>query len=372
MLPSGQAPRPGSPSGAILAVARLLNGSWRSSIHPADVTPKSLGSMLPHLRVGGVGALAWRQIRETPLAGCGAGIELQQIHRSFSLQAALHRWQLEGISKVLSEAGRPAILWKGAAVAQFYPHPALRPFSDFDLLVAPGEAAVVRTALDAARENGSAIVDVNDDIPSLFPGSRTAARSSPYSWEQMLERSAPMQSGNDSLRIFCAEDHLRLLCLHFLKHGGSVPIWLCDIAAVIEARSPAFDWDRCLPKDERAVNWLLSVISLAGRLIGARPDGTPAESHTLPDWFPDAVLRNWQTLGPEPTVAPLFRSSVASLSMVGKAMRARWPEPVRSTFLTGAAIDGKPRWPLQARVFVRQAWLWIARVAAGREWAGEI
>jgi hypothetical protein len=43
------------------------------------------------------------------------------------------------------------------------------------------------------------------------------------------------------IRILGAEDHLRLLCLHLLKHGAWRPLWLCDVAAALESRPSSFD-----------------------------------------------------------------------------------------------------------------------------------
>ena len=45
------------------------------------------------------------------------------------------------------------------------------------------------------------------------------------------------------------EDQLRQLCLHLLRHGACRPLWLCDVAVMLESLPGDFDWDRCLGGD---------------------------------------------------------------------------------------------------------------------------
>lgn len=66
------------------------------------------------------------------------------------------------------------------------------------------------------------------------------------SWDELYAHSFLLRLGGVDVGVLSAEDHLCILCLHLLCHGVWRLLWLCDIAAALELRSPAFNWDRCL------------------------------------------------------------------------------------------------------------------------------
>ena len=94
----------------------------------------------------------------------------------------------------------------------------------------------------------------------------------------MFARSESIELGGTSIRVPSAEDHLRLVAIHFLSHGAWRPVWLCDIAAMLEDLPQDFDWDRCLGNEPRIARWVTSVIELAHRLLGACVDRVPSTS----------------------------------------------------------------------------------------------
>lgn len=65
----------------------------------------------------------------------------------------------------------------------------------------------------------------------------------------------------DKIWVLCAEDHLRFLCLHLLKHGAWRPFWLCDVGMALESRSSNFDWDRCFGENKRRAEWIAPGLS---------------------------------------------------------------------------------------------------------------
>src|SRR5207245_2918392 len=99
------------------------------------------------------------------------------------------------------------------------------------------------------------------------------------------------------IRVPSPEDHLRLLCLHFLGHGAWRPLWLCDIGVALESRPPDFDWDRFFGGRRRWSEWAMCAIALAHRLLDAHLDETPLTHYVsrLPGWLVPAVLRQWST-----------------------------------------------------------------------------
>src|SRR5262249_56305882 len=116
----------------------------------------------------------------------------------------------------LQAAGVEPLLAKGWAIARLYPRPGLRPYGDLDLYVRPSDYATARTALDAA---GTIAVDLHRGLADLDDRDH----------EVVLGRAAVEHAAGVPVRVLAAEDHLRLLCRHFLRHGGSPPVWLCDV-----------------------------------------------------------------------------------------------------------------------------------------------
>ena len=112
---------------------------------------------------------------------------------------------------------------------------------------------------------------------------------------EVFERSRQVEVAGRKLRIPCPEDHLRLLCLHFLEHGGCRPVWLCDVAAMLEAETDGFDWKLCLGDDPVTTHWICIVIALAHKLLGAKLGSMPEKYREtkLPTWLVPTVLRQW-------------------------------------------------------------------------------
>jgi hypothetical protein len=76
--------------------------------------------------------------------------------------------------------------------------------------------------------------------------------------------------GDIPVKVLSPEDHLSMLCVHFLGHGGWRPIWLCDIAAAMESLTESFDWQTCLGEDTRRAGWILSALACAHEILGAQ------------------------------------------------------------------------------------------------------
>jgi len=73
---------------------------------------------------------------------------LQEDFYAAAGRALLAEWQLAEVLRAMAAAGVPAIVIKGAAIAAFYPDPALRSYSDLDILVPEAQLDVAETALN--------------------------------------------------------------------------------------------------------------------------------------------------------------------------------------------------------------------------------
>jgi hypothetical protein len=311
------------------AIAELLRGSWRVtqtvSLREETSAPdrrsqtqqpdtqwqsnetqtNSLRSTLRHivdrLCESGAAALAWRQIRDTPLAVTPEGERLHNAYRQFRLSSLIHEREIEQVVSALGSVNIRPVLIKGWAVARLYPDRALRPYGDIDLVVRPdefGKAERVLSELSTAslplapsqreREPGMRNhVDLHSGFDHIGKGQWHGQ------WHGRLARVGVADSGIESnarthgqdahatyqnetvmlnstpVRVLRAEDHLRLLCQHLFRSGALRPQWLVDVALIVETRAPDFDWQRCLGSDPVHANWVTCAIGLAQQLLGA-------------------------------------------------------------------------------------------------------
>ncbi|HEY6046251.1 MAG TPA: nucleotidyltransferase family protein, partial [Pyrinomonadaceae bacterium] len=283
-----------------LSVARLLTGAWRENFEPLNLTEDDLAVIVLQLCQSGAGALAWWRIRHTPLAASQSGFELKEVYHRFRLSALIHEQEIKHVFSLLRIEGIDAVLVKGWSIARLYPDRALRPYGDIDICVRPEQFAKTRAALKPLEKIDGHYVDLHAGFASIGAGgtpiSRRAARRHPcLQWNELFERSELIDLGEEKVRVLGAEDHLRVLCLHFLRTGVWRPTWLCDVALTLETRAKDFNWEVCLGRDRRQADWVGCTLGLASQLLGADCKHTPVEKKArhLPRWLAPAVLAQW-------------------------------------------------------------------------------
>ena len=305
--------------------AQVLAGSWRAEPPPLEISSSQLRAVAPLLAGSGAGALAWRRLRDSPARDWPGADALRRAHFQQALDARVQEGQIEKYLLSLAEWGVEPLLVKGWDCARLHPEPGMRPFGDVDLIVRPEEAQVVSQALgvpvDASFEGSDSNPDVKTCLPDLYERGTGGMRRG--------ERRVPVREA--WARVLGDEERLRLVCLHFLRHGAWRPLWLCDIAAALEARPSDFNWARCLGTDARRASYVLCALGLAHQLLGARVEGTPAAGRAgrLPRWLVPAVLRAWEA----PMVTQhhgraLFSSVPRRPGPLLRALAERWPNPV--------------------------------------------
>jgi hypothetical protein len=333
-----------------ILVARVLSGAWRSSVSSSvEINEKQLDEITPQLFASGAGAIAWWRIRSTELKETSSGELLQQAYRLQALQASIHERKISKVFELLRARGVEPLLAKGWAAASLYPDSALRPYGDFDLLVKPEHFRAAQEVL-ASDELSDCWVDLHRQFSELEG----------RSIEELFGRSRLVDIEGHPIRILSAEDHLALLAIHLLKHGGWRPIWLCDIAASIESVASDFDWDLCLGKNRKRSKWISVTLALAEELLGAESNGVPESGRIkLPAWVGRSVIAQWSNLFPSdhlPVQAPpLMARSLRSPRTIMKAVSQRWPDPITATFNLNGTFDGFPRLPYQLGEFVSRA-----------------
>lgn len=289
----------------------------------------------------GEGALGWWRVRHSSLRTSPAALALRQSYRFQAVQAELYQRVIKGLARTLRETGVEALLGKGWAAARLYPEPGLRPAGDVDLYVRPDHYPSAVALLDKLNgpvsESGLFSVDLHRGVAELDD----------RSFEDLSRRSR--EDSELGVRVFAPEDHLRLLCLHALRHGMCRPLWLCDIAAALESRAADFDWEYFFSGDARRAEWSGAALRLAHLLLGACLDESPlaGASAPLPGWLPRAVFKQWQTLTtPHGRRAPMILH-LRQRAGLAQAVRQRWPNPIEATVALRGAFDARPRLPFQ-------------------------
>ncbi|HKR01454.1 MAG TPA: nucleotidyltransferase family protein [Pyrinomonadaceae bacterium] len=323
-------------------VASLLGGSWRArpAVPGPSLTAAELERIAQLILASGAGALGWWRIRHTELGIAPAAHELRQAYRLSTLQAALHQRTIEQAFALLRAAGVEPIMVKGWAVARLYPEVGLRPWGDVDLCVRPhqfADAEVALTSLGKMRYE----VDLHRGFEKFGGGSVDGC----------YDRSQLVKLGGTQVRVLCAEDHLRALSIHLLREGAWRPLWLCDVAAAVEARGADFDWGICLTGNRRHADWILCAVRAAHELLGANIDDTPAADRRkpLPRWLLPAILKEWESR--TPSMRQRHRAPMLSFLRypdgILKALSHRWPNPIEATVSMRAPFNRLPRLPLQ-------------------------
>ena len=313
-------------------IAMALHGAWR---HEPGAMPLGLAELSPCVDTlvrSGAGALVWRRLATVEWRNAPQIDGLRRAHHIDLMRASLNARHVESVLSGMRAAGMDAILLKGWSAATVYAEPALRPLGDIDLLVREEDGPRARAESDVLSV-GRSPVDLHTELLDLTDRSTA----------ELFERSRMIALGGIPVRVPGWEDQLRHLCLHFFRHAGSRPLWLCDIAATLETLPSDFDWDLCLAGDRLLTERVIAAVNLARTLLGARP-ACPIPGtwrHELPAWLPRALLQSWGATFD----ARVYRPTAMSLSRgdpreIIPALMRRWPNPLEATVQRSASLAG--------------------------------
>ena len=337
-----------------IMIAALLKGAWRSTHQAVKISAAQLEEIAPMLSGSGTGPLSWWRIKNTPLSASSAASDLRESYRLHTVQSLLYSQKIKLAFSLLRSNGIEPILIKGWASARLYPEAGLRPYGDIDLCVRPSEYKRAKALLDSPSGK-ECWVDLHEGM----------GRLDNRSWDELFECSHLAGLDGVDVRLLGAEDHLRISCVHFLDHGAWRPIWLCDIAASVEAITGDFDWDACLGKDKRRAKWVVSAIGLANQLLDAQIEHCPkiVRGERLPGWLVPSVLKEWERPGVKEHGPPeLIMISLRHPTRVPKAMLNRWPDPIGATIRVKGSFNELPRLPFQLKDYLIQTGKFIKRL----------
>jgi hypothetical protein len=337
--------------------ARFVVAACRDGIASTDLTVARDGvqdwaSAVEMIRSHGVAALVLRSAGAlgVPLPA-DTGSRLQEIVTESVAFAMALDVELARVAHDLAAIDCRPLVLKGPAIARtIYPDPALRPYSDIDLLVPRGQAEHAAAALarsgyaerpfqaEVARRrraprSGASFhrlfVDGTRRVLVELHGDSLQIGIWPAHEEDRWRRARPLPGVSDALMLG-PEDQLLQLAVHLHRHGVSRLIWLKDIDLL--ARTP-LDWDLVV-HDARGEGVSGSVwlgLEAAARILGTpRPAAGRRLSPAAPMrvlyglvWSFDemgALRAQMRRRGVQFHAAESWRGTIPSLVLMGRRM----------------------------------------------------
>jgi len=222
------------------------------------------------------------------------------------------------------------ILIKGWAIAKYYSNPFEREIGDIDLAVLPEK---YKKSLEIKVSLNLSIVDLHRGLRHLDT----------VPWENLFENSQIIKLDNVDIRVLRPEDHLRVICVHWLTDGGECLEKLRDVYWLITNRPENFDWDRCLTiVSKRRRRWILCTIGLAHKYLGLDLSGTPIEEEAkdLPEWLTKRVEKEWNSGIRLIPLSSAKRNYKVFLRQVWKRLP---PNPITATIDCEGDFDARTR-----------------------------
>jgi len=247
------------------------------------------------------------------------------------LQNKVQRSNVAAAFELFRLRGIEPILIKGLAAGLNYPETESRHCSDIDLAVSPAEVAPATVAVAEFRNRQS--IDIHEGLRHLDT----------LDWTDLFTNSMTVDVEGVPVRMLRPEDHLRVLCVHWLNDGGAYRERLWDIYYAVNGRPADFDWDRCLnvvsPTRRR---WIICTIGLAHNYLGLDLKGLSFENEALrlPDWLLRALEREWAS---DVRLTPIH-SFLNDPGGLLKQIRKRFPpNPIQATIDVEGSFDARSR-----------------------------
>jgi hypothetical protein len=230
------------------------------------------------------------------------------------------------------EQGIEPILIKGLAAARLYPEPGSRASIDMDLAVSSGDFEPAQKIARSAAANGLAI-DLHRELRHLDT----------VEWKDLFDNSQLIDVEGGTIRVLRHEDHLRVLCVHWLTDGGANKEKLWDIYHGVNNRGNDFDWGRLLGiVSERRRRWLVCAIGVAHHFLGLDLTDTPVEDEAvnIPTWVVKTVQKEWANKIRFRPLETVWNDPKELLQQIPKRLR---PNPIWATIEMEGSFDAKTR-----------------------------
>lgn len=257
--------------------------------------------------------------------------------------------QIETAFKFFRQNEIEPILLKGWAISRKYPEKYQRFFSDIDLAVAP-----------EVYERASELVEKHQLLIDLHCGLRQLDK---VEWKDLYANSALVKLNDTDIRILSEEDHLRVLCVHWLIDGGAYREKLWDIFYAVEHRAKSFDWEKCLGVVSlKRRLWIIYTIGLAHKYLNLNINELPfeAEAGQIPKWLIKTVEREWKS---SVRLRPIHACLNDWREVLRQIIKRIPPNPIQATVESEGAFDSGTRIKYQIRSLISRIMPSVKRVA---------
>ena len=234
--------------------------------------------------------------------------------------------------------GIEPILIKGWAAARNYPEFQPRFFGDIDVSVSAADYEKASKVIDSP---GSEIggIDLHRELNHLDT----------VDWPQLFSNSKLVPLDGKEVRVLCAEDHLRVLCVHWLTNGGEDRERLWDIVYAVRNRPADFSWSKCLDVvSENRRQWIVTTIGIAHKYLGLELERLPFadKARILPSWLTHCLEKEWDK---KLEIRPLHTQLRNPRSLIRQITKRIPPNPIQATINCNGDFNSRTRIGYQIR-----------------------
>jgi hypothetical protein len=234
------------------------------------------------------------------------------------------------------------ILIKGLASAINYPPNVPRYFGDIDLAFSNEDFERISNLRKTGLLN-----NVHADFH------RELRHLDTVSWDDLVDNSETIDFNGTAVRILRPEDHLRVICVHWLTDGGIRKERLWDIYYAVQNHTDGFDWNRCLKVvSSKRRQWVILAISIAHYYLHLSVDDLPFrdEIQAPAPWIRRCLEAEWKSESPLTDIPSPHRNPTAFIKQIAKRIR---PNPITATIECDGAFGLKIPRRYQFRVLSR-------------------